>query len=300
MFYCFIINNGPGKTANAPAILDDIRNLENPISYRIYKTTAIRTATEFVADYCRNNPQEETCFVACGGDGTICEVSTGMMRGGTTNKYLAVLAYGSGNDFIKYYPGKNFRSIADLVNGTAHLIDIMRVNGDSYSINVCNFGFDSAVCSVANKLNRHGWKNIYRWGLLYAILFAKRNSIDVKADGKAINKGRKLFLCTLGNNDHLGAEYYCSPYASNDDGLIELGLVKTLPFIKFLFVRGYYIKGTHLDTPWVAKHFIYQRCKTVDVHFHKYSEICLDGEMLPGQDFHIEIVPGAINFIIPA
>lgn len=300
MQYCFIINNGPGKTANAPKILDEIRALDNLIDFRIYKTTAIRTATEFVADQCRNHPDKEICFIACGGDGTINEVVTGMMRGGTTHKHLAVLAYGSGNDFIKYYPGLNFKNISDLINGTATDIDIMQVNDSSYSINVCNFGFDADVCAKANKLTKKGWHNVYRWGLIHAILFARFNRIDTIVDGEPINRGRRMLLCTLGNNSHIGAEYHCSPRAKNNDGLIEVGYVKATTLVGFLSLMSDYRKGTHLDNPRTAAHFIYRQAKTVEIHCHKPTELCLDGEMLPGQDFKVEIIPSAISFIVPA
>ena len=151
-----------------------------------------KTAIDHVRDYCKANPDQETCFVACGGDGTINEVATGMV--GAKNKHLAVLAYGSGNDFIKYYPGKDFLSVADLVKGTAHKIDILKVGQDHYSINVCNFGFDSVVASTANKLSRKGNKNPYRWGIVKAIFCGRFNSIQVKADGELLNEGKRMLL----------------------------------------------------------------------------------------------------------
>ena len=300
MEYCFIINNGPGKTSNAPKIIDAISALDTPIGHRIFKTTGIRTATDFVANECRRNHDKEICFVACGGDGTINEVATGMMIGGTANKHLAVLAYGSGNDFIKYYPEHDFKSIRDLVNGTPHLIDIMKVNEKEYSINVCNFGFDADVCARANRLTVKHRRNVYRWGLIHAILFARFNRIDTFVDGEQIHKGRRMLLCTLGNNSHIGAEYCCSPRAKNDDGLIEVGFVKSTSLIGLLSLMGAYRKGTHLDNPRTRKHFIYRQAKTVCIHSHKPTELCLDGEMLAGRDFRVEILPRAISFIIPA
>ncbi len=300
MKYCFIINNGPGKTDNAPQIIDEISKLDTAIDHRIYKTTAVRTATEFVASECRNHPDSEICFVACGGDGTINEVATGMMRGGAGNKHLAVLAYGSGNDFIKYYPGLDFRSISRLVKGTAHRIDIMRVNGNAYSINVCNYGFDSAVCSKANELTRRNRRNVYRWGVAHAIMFARFNRIETIVGGETINKGHRMLLCTLGNNNHVGGEFCCSPKAKNDDGLIEVGFAKCTSLLGFLSLMGSYRKGTHLDKPRARRHFIYRQAKTVEVHSRKPIELCLDGEMLPGRDFKIEMIPGAISFIIPS
>jgi diacylglycerol kinase (ATP) len=297
MLYCFIINAEPCKAGNADKIQADIDNLEKSIDYLIYRTTAEKTATEFVKEYCTEHPDDETCFVACGGDGTINEVATGMV--GARNKHLAVLAYGSGNDFIKYYEGKDFLSVKDLVNGTPHKIDILKVGQDRYSINVCNFGFDSVVASCANKLSRKGWSNPYRWGIVKAIFCGRFNPIQVKADGELLNSGKRMLLCTLGNNNHVGGEFFCSPRAKNDDGLIEVGYCKTTTLLGFLGLLKIYTTGNHLDDPKASKHFIYRQSKTVDVHCDKLIELCLDGEMLPGNDFHIEILPQAISFIIP-
>ncbi|MBQ0094479.1 MAG: hypothetical protein MJY96_10270 [Bacteroidaceae bacterium] len=300
MHYCFIINNEAKKSGNAPAILKQIEQISTPFDYEIFKTTAVRTAVSFTVQYCNSHRNDEICMVACGGDGTINEVATGMMRAGAgKNVHLAVLAYGSGNDFIKYYKGKDFRNIEALLAGTAHDIDIMKVNEDNYSINICNFGFDAMVCSRANRLTRKGWKNVYRWGLIHAILFGRFNRIDIWADGEKISKKRML-LCTLGNNDHIGAEYCCSPYANNDDGLIEVGLCKCTTLLRFISVMDNYRKGTHLEHPRKKHLFTYRRAKSVRIHSHKPTEICLDGEMLPGQDFQVDIVPQAVSFIIPA
>lgn len=298
MYYCFIINAEPSKAGNADRIQADINNLEQPIEYEIYRTTSEKSATEFVREYCEAHKEQETCFVACGGDGTINEVATGMI--GAPNKHLAVLACGSGNDFVKYYEGKDFLSVSNLVNGTPHKIDILKVGQDRYSINVCNFGFDSVVASAANRLSRKGWSNPYRWGIVKAIFCGRFNPIQVKADGELLNQGKRMLLCTLGNNNHVGGEFFCSPRAKNDDGLIEVGYCKTTTLLGFLGLLKIYAIGNHLDDPKASKHFIYRQSKTVDVHCDKEIELCLDGEMLPGNDFHIEIIPQAISFIIPA
>ena len=297
MYYCFIINAEPSKAGNADRIQADINNLEQPIEYEIYRTTSEKSATEFVREYCEAHKEQETCFVACGGDGTINEVATGMI--GAPNKHLAVLACGSGNDFVKYYEGKDFLSVSNLVNGTPHKIDILKVGQDRYSINVCNFGFDSVVASAANRLSRKGWSNPYRWGIVKAIFCGRFNPIQVKADGELLNQGKRMLLCTLGNNNHVGGEFFCSPRAKNDDGLIEVGYCKTTTLLGFLGLLKIYAIGNHLDDPKASKHFIYRQSKTVDVHCDKEIELCLDGEMLPGNDFHIEIIPSAISFIIP-
>ena len=53
MHYCFIINAEPCKAGNADKIQADINNLKEKIDYEIYRTTAEKTATVFVKEYCK-------------------------------------------------------------------------------------------------------------------------------------------------------------------------------------------------------------------------------------------------------
>ena len=55
MHYCFIINNEPSKAGNAELIEAQIKNIDTPLDYRIYKTTAQKTATQFVKEFCAGN-----------------------------------------------------------------------------------------------------------------------------------------------------------------------------------------------------------------------------------------------------
>ena len=91
-----------------------------------------------------------------------------------------------------------------------------------------------------------------------------------------------------------------SSCAKNDDGLIEVCYCKTTTLFGFLGLLPVYTAGKHLDDPKTSGHFIYRQAKTVDIHSDKEIELCLDGEMLAGNDFHVEILPQAISFIIPA
>ena len=68
------------------------------------------------------------------------------------NKYLGVLAYGSGNDFIKYYSDRDFTNVEKLFSGECEKIDVLQINEFNYSVNMCNIGFEAMVGSVANKV----------------------------------------------------------------------------------------------------------------------------------------------------
>ena len=307
MKYIFIANPNAGNKDAEARINNELKALKNPIDYEIYSTKGKLDATNFVVDYSKAHEKEEVCFVACGGDGTLNEVATGIM--GTTNKYLGILAYGSGNDFVKYYKGHNFINIQNLVDGEPHKIDILKVTDNTnpsmaprYSINVCNFGLDAVVCAHANKLKDAGKKHAYTRGVLKAILVGRYNDIQVEVEGE-VASSKKMLLCTLANCHYVGGSYFTAPKALNDDGIIDVCLYRTMPLLKFASLEKLYQTGHHLEEPCLSKtkkELYFKKTKgPIRVHSKKQFDICLDGEVLPGTDFNVTIVPSAINFIIP-
>ena len=301
MVYLFIINGREDKAFISDEIRRQISSIQDAPTCEYYITRCEGDATEYVADHAQAHPEAEYCYVACGGDGTICEVASGMAKACQENpavkdKYLAVMAYGSGNDFVKYYPGHDFKSVEKLFAATRSRIDIMKVN-DRYSINVTNFGFDSVVGHVGGVLASKGWKNPYRFGIVAAILTGRFNRINVQADDETI--GRNLLLCTLANNHYVGGEFFCAPRAKNDDGLIDVCLIRTMSLMKFLQILPVYTAGKHFDDARFEKKIVYRQAKKVTVSSKKSIYLCLDGEMLAGTCFNIEILPGQIGFMIP-
>lgn len=294
MKYIFIVNGAAGNRSTLAWLQDEINTLGQEVDYEIYETKGPKDATTYIKNVCASNTNE-ICFVACGGDGTINEVSSALV--GEKNKFLGILACGSGNDFIKYYKDLDFKNVKKLINGTQHKIDILKVN-DAYSINVCNFGFDAIVGSTANKVKLKGGKNPYGAGVRKAIFTGRFNKIDVTADGEHLTKKRML-LCTLANNSYVGGQFFCAPKSKNDDGLIDLCLFPSMTLISFLKILKPYTNGKHLDNPKISKKCIYRKVKHVEVNSKKNIELCLDGEMLGGNHFEIDILPSAVNIILP-
>ena len=295
--YVFIVNGREDKKRALDDIKERLEPFAGKIVYDIYVTTCPGDATRYVSLYCDLHENQPTCFVACGGDGTINEVASGLM-GASEDKSMAVLAYGTGNDFVKYYPGRDFNDLGALLDGEEHSIDILRVN-DRFSINVCNFGFDSIVASTANRLSVKGFKKPFRLGIVAAILSGRFNRISVSADGESLG-GKKMLLCTLANCQYVGGEFFCAPKAKNDDGLIDVCLLRTMSLMKFLQILPVYTKGEHLDSPNFKDKIVFRKAKTVHVEAPKTIELCIDGEMISGKSFNVSVEPKAINLIVPA
>jgi len=295
MKYIFILNNHAGNKS-AEKENEFLEQYKDKVEYALHLTLGKKEATTFIKNYCKENPEEETCFVACGGDGTVNEVISGLV--GEKNKYFAVLSYGSGNDFIKCFPNKDFLSLDKLFAGEKTQIDVMQVN-DSYSVNVINVGFDAKVGSVANKVKDKGGKNPYGRGVFTAIFTAMKNKIDVYADGEKVG-GEKMLMANFSNGKYCGGKYLCAPLSVMDDGLMEFSYFKPVSLFKFLKILKPYERGEHINHPALNGILTYKRTADIKVVSQKEIELSLDGEMLSGTEFNIKCLHKALNFIVPA
>lgn len=300
MKHIFIINPKSGKTDNLAEIKEQLKTFDGKIDYEIYSTKAPKDATRYIKEYCEKNP-EEVRFYACGGDGTLNEVVTGAM--GFPQAQISCYPCGSGNDFVKYYGGADkFLNIANTVNGEEHKIDVMSIcGGKYYSVNICNFGFDSVVCNTMINVRRKpviGGRNAYTTGIINGLVRGMKHTAAMKCDGESFYAGDFL-LCTLGNGSHVGGSFNCSPRSSNEDGLIEVCLVKRLTHLQFIKLLTPYQNGKHLDDPMFRDFILYRRTKTFELTANGDFWVSLDGEMVNLPHFTIENLQGAIRFVAP-
>ena len=296
MKYIYIINGRADKVPKYKELYEQLKLY--PHSYDIYTTLGEGDATRYVRVYCDLHPNEEVCFVACGGDGIINEVASGIV--GFPMKQMAILFIGGSTaDFLEYYPGRDFRSVKAMLEGTTQAIDIIKVN-DSYSINVCDFGFDSTVASHANDLISRGVEahKAFRHGVANALLTSRFNRVKVVVDGKRISRGSML-LCTLANGVQVGGEFRCAPNAKNDDGLIEVCYIRSMSLLRFLMLMPIYRNGEHLTNKSFKHKIVYRQAKEIVVNSKDLINICLDGEILPGSVFNIKIMPKAVTLRLP-
>ena len=301
MKYYFIVNGRADKAELHAEVRRQMANCAHLLSEMgaltdLYMTTGEGDATRQTRLYCDLHPDEKVCFVACGGDGTLNEVASGIV--GFAHKSLAFLNLcGHGDDFVKYYPDYKFQSLEDILKGENRRVDILKIN-DSYSINVCNFGFDALVAGTANELAQEGKNNVYRRGVLIAILRGRFNRISVVADGEKLG-GPWLLSCALGNGRFVGGEFMTCPDAVNDDGLIDVTFIKSMTFLRFIATLSYVAKGTHFKTRYIKRKCIYRQVKHVEIRSKNIIELCLDGEMLPGTHFNVDLLPLAIELRLP-
>lgn len=296
MKHIFILNPNAGKGTVASVLEESLSGSD--FDWELYLTKAAGDSVRFIREWCDTHP-EPVRFYACGGDGTIHEVANGIY--GYPQASMSCYPVGSGNDFVKYYGGRErFLDPVALCNAPEVSIDLIRVN-DLYAINACHFGLDSCVASMMDKLRRKkilGGKRAYPVSVLYAFFKGMRHRGSIWVDGKQVCN-KDFLLCTAANGSHVGGSYRCAPYSDNGDGLIEFCLIRCLSRFRFLSVINKYKAGTHLEEPSLKKFIVYRRCKSVKVSAPEGFLVSLDGEVHKMPEFTAEIIPSAIRFAVP-
>ena len=302
MKHIFVINPCAGKQDSTTIITQKVEayaSAHPDFSYQIYVTRSTGDATRWTRQWCADHPDHPVRFYACGGDGTLNEVVTGII--GFPNVQITVHANGSGNDYIKYYDSfEAFSDIARLVEGVPHPVDVMKVN-DRYSINVCNFGFDAMVCKIGNDVRRKpiiGGKHSYTTGIIRSIFTSRSNYVRMTVDGEPFYDGHML-LCTLGNGRYNGGNYMCAPLSKNDDGLIEINLFKRMSLFKFASLINEYSQGTHINRPDVQQLMQYRQGTLVEMTSPDPFWLVIDGEMLHTNRYRVQNIKHAVTFVSP-
>ena len=302
MKHIFIINPCAGREDSTSSISQQVEayaSAHPAFDHQIYVTQSPGDATQWVTQWCSRHPGREARFYACGGDGTLNEVVSGLI--GQPSVQVTCYASGSGNDYIKYYGTlEDFNDLERLVNGQPHPVDVMKVN-NRYSINICNFGFDAMVCKIGNDVRRKpiiGGKHSYTTGIIRSIFTSRSNYVRMTVDGEPFFDGHML-LCTLGNGRYNGGKYMCAPLSKNDDGLLEVNLFKRMSLLKFASLIDDYSHGTHINRPEVKRLMLYRQATTVEMASPDPFWLVIDGEMLHSNRYRVVNLRHAVTFVSP-
>ena len=304
MKHVFVINPHAGGCDRSDGIAARLDTAE--LDYEAYATRAPRDATRFVVEWCAQHPADDVRFYACGGDGTLNEVVSGVMAcgqaGSPVSRVVEVACYpcGSGNDYVRCWPELDFADLEALVVGSAVDVDVLRV-GDRYAVNVLNYGFEAEVCRVMQQVRRWplvGGRAAYLTGIVHCLFHARHNPCRIIVDGEAMAEGDML-LASAAIGRYVGGGYMCAPRAVADDGMLEAQCVDSLSIVRFARMIGAYKRGEHLDRADMADVVHYRRGRTMCIESDRPFSIVVDGELLSGNRFDIECMPRALKFVLP-
>ena len=294
----FVYNPRAGKEMLKPR-LSDVLDIFVKAGYEVtvHPTQADRDAYYQIKEY----EVGKYDLIACsGGDGTIDEVATGMMKRREMGKDVVPVGYipaGTTNDFAKslHIPRKPLAAADNAVKGVPFPCDIGKFN-DSVFVYIAAFGIFTDVSYETDQ----AVKNVLGH-MAYILEGAKRifnipsYKIKVEHDGEVIED--EFIFGMVTNSRSVGG--FSNMVGKNivfDDGLFEVTLIKTPknPIALQEIIAALLIE--QVDT----KHMY--TFKTKKITFDSVEEIpwTLDGEFGGEQDYvEIENVQKAMEIMVP-
>ena len=294
----FVYNPRAGKEMLKPR-LSDVLDIFVKAGYEVtvHPTQAYRDAYYQIKEY----EVGKYDLIACsGGDGTIDEVATGMMKRREMGKDVVPVGYipaGTTNDFAKslHIPRKPLAAADNAVKGVPFPCDIGKFN-DSVFVYIAAFGIYTDVSYETDQ----AVKNVLGH-MAYILEGAKRifnipsYKIKVEHDGEVIED--EFIFGMVTNSRSVGG--FSNMVGKNivfDDGLFEVTLIKTPknPIALQEIIAALLIE--QVDT----KHMY--TFKTKKITFDSVEEIpwTLDGEFGGEQDYvEIENVQKAMEIMVP-
>lgn len=270
--------------------------------YQTHHITAIGEGTATAARLCREGARH---IIAAGGDGTINEVVNGIFTSGveTRDVYLAILPMGRGNDMVRthQYPHDPNQCVSILQQGLfmKHDIGFVRVTeGDElvrerHFINIAGFGFDGEVIhNVTYRPKKLPGLSVYMSGLITTLLKRKSPTVQIKAGDKVFQG--KIFMTVGCICQYNGSGMREAKMADPQDGLMDIIIVPDVSTLRVLWHLKDLKSGNHVDKMKQVLHWQTQEL-TITSTDRVYGEV--EGEVLPYGDYHITLIPNALNVL---
>lgn len=250
-------------------------------------------------------------IISVGGDGTNNEVINGIFtqsRFPTNEITMGIIPVGTGNDWRRTfgfsidYP----TNIQTLKTGRVFAHDVGKVayynHGDPkvrFFLNGAGTGLDEMVCNKTNLLKAKGKGGAIRYliSTSYSILSFKCQHVQIEVDGKIVFDD-KIMSLSIGNCKFNGGGMMMMPKAVPDDGLFDITVIKKVGLLKFAVNMKNIYDGSFVDKLKEVSLFQGSHVKVISIPSHKLL-LETEGETLTNSPFHFEILPKAINMVIP-
>lgn len=245
---------------------------------------------ESLSEIAKNQASHFDVIIACGGDGTVKNVASGLID---TNATLGVLPFGSGNDFAKML-GIAELNISEqlqiIKRESTRKVDLIRVN-DEITTNTYGIGFSGYTNYLASNSKVKGPLK-YIWAGIIALMSSRPAGISIKSD--EIEFRAKTRLVALANGKWEGGRYLISDQSDHSDGEMEVLILKPVSIARLAFVFIKLSMGGTLSSSILHSYKAQKLRIKTDNKLYAHS----DGEVIdPLDTFEVHLLPAAINVI---
>lgn len=250
-------------------------------------------------------------FISVGGDGTNNEVINGIFTQEavpTTEITMATMPIGTGNDWRRTFDiPLEYDKVAKIIKAQhtyAHDIGKLTYYDDGntrirYFLNAAGTGLDEMVCHSTNLMKQQGKGGTIRYliSLVKCMLTYKVTHIQLTIDDELVFDDAILNL-SIGNGRFNGCGMMTMPNAIPNDGLLDVTVIKKVSIFKFAAnVKNIY-DGSFINKIDEVKTYRGKNIHIVSIPPHSLK-VETEGENLNNSPFDFEVLPKAVNMVIP-
>ncbi len=232
--------------------------------------------------------------IAAGGDGTVNEVAAGLIGTGVP---LGILPLGTVNVLARQLriPMKTRQAARTIAEGNVRQIDIGRAN-DRYFTLMAGFGFDAEVVgNVLQPLKDVIGASAYVIKTLE--MLTKYEATEVTLEMPQETYTGKAYLVVVANSPTYAHKMRMAPYASTDDGLLDVIVFEQAATKRIGFLR-------QILEVFIRRHVYHRavRCfKTPKVTVRSTPDVMvqLDGDSHGTTPTEVSIIPHGLPIIVP-
>jgi len=292
-YIAYIVNPKSGAGTSKPAgrrFRDYL--VERGFKVRASMTTSLEHACELATDAAVD--YDCAMVVAVGGDGTVREVAHGLEG---SDKPLLIVPCGTENLLANElgFDEKLETIIKTFEGWHIHPLDLGSANGRCFT-SIAGFGFDGDIVKrVSEQRLGHIDYSDYFWPIWRAFWGYDFRAMKVELDGEEIFEGRGLVF--VGNISRYALGLGILHRADFGDGLLDVCVYKCAS-------RLHLVKHSLMTT--IKQHskrgdVIYRQGKRIVVSSESDGiETEIDGDPGPALPVEIEVIPQAVNCLVPA
>lgn len=262
---------------------------EKGILYRVAFTEGPGHATELAREAVRMGVR---AVVAVGGDGTLNEVGNGLVK---TDVPLGYIPAGSGNDFAtaQGIPKDPLQALDRVLKHVPRRVDTGDFGG-RVMVSSIGVGFDGQVAKTINesKWKQRLGKGSYAVGVLKELHRFQPARVTMEVDGKVLQE-EGVWLIAIANISCYGGGMKICPEAKNDDGLLDICLVRGVSRWKLLSLFPLVFSGKHVDYPYV----VMLRGSEIKVSTDRPLVVHADGEIVGETPVSVSVRPHSLTIL---
>lgn len=233
-------------------------------------------------------------FIGIGGDGTLHEITNGMLSRYDGNKIpIGIIPGGSGNSYMHDLQLTDpLKAAKAIINGKTRALDTAKVEVNhiiKYSNNMIGWGL---VTDVGNQAEHFRWLGTNRYTILSVVevLRHKSRPATLIMDDKKI-EDEFIFIIAC-NSIHVGKGMKMAPKARLDDGLIDLIVIRSgVSRTRLLQVLPKLFDGSHINEPELE----YYQTSQFSLIPETDEILNIDGEIMGSTPIKVEMISNAFD-----